>query len=121
MPNEIDGVQRITVGRNRAESQHAFTHALIVQLAALVNYLHHPARKRYLTEHLDPIVDQRIDIDVPVDLARTQTARELVLGPRRRHRRTTGGRLSYPTPLAALCQSDAEWDRTSPSGHRRAL
>jgi hypothetical protein len=29
----------------------------------------HPARKRYLTEHLDPIVDQRIDIDVPVDLA----------------------------------------------------
>jgi stress responsive alpha/beta barrel protein len=69
MPNEIDGVQRITVGRNRAESQHGFTHALIVQLAALAHYLDHPARKRYLTEHLDPIVDQRIDIDVPVDLA----------------------------------------------------
>jgi len=71
MPNEIDGLQRITVGRNRAESEHGFTHALIVQLAdeaALARYLDHPVRKRYLTEHLDPIVDQRIDIDVPVDL-----------------------------------------------------
>ena|SRR5215217_5042127 len=33
LPNEIDGVQRITIGRNRAESEHGFTHALIVELA----------------------------------------------------------------------------------------
>ena len=72
MPNEIDGVQRITVGRNRAESEHGFTHALIVQLAdetALARYLDHPVRKRYLAEQLEPIEDQRIEIDVPVDLA----------------------------------------------------
>jgi hypothetical protein len=72
MPNEIDGVERITVGRNRGESEHGFTHALIVQLAdeaALAHYLDHPIRKRYLSEHLDPIADQRIEVDVPVDLA----------------------------------------------------
>jgi Stress responsive A/B Barrel Domain len=71
MPNEIDGVQRITVGRNRGESDHGFTHALIVQLAdenALSHYLAHPVRKRYLADHLDPIVDQRIEVDVPADL-----------------------------------------------------
>ncbi len=72
MPNEIDGVQRITVGRDRGESEHGFTHALIVELAdeeALARYLTHPIRARYLADHLDPIVDQRIEVDVPVDLS----------------------------------------------------
>ena len=72
LPNEIDGVERITVGRDRARSTHGFTHALIVQVSdeeALARYLDHPARRRYLAENLDPIIEERIEIDVPVDLA----------------------------------------------------
>ena len=72
LPNEIDGVQRITMGRNRARSPHGFTHALIVQIddeATLAEYLDHPVRRRYLAEHLQPIEEQRIEIDVPVDVA----------------------------------------------------
>jgi Stress responsive A/B Barrel Domain len=72
LPNEIEGVERITMGRNRVESEHGFTHALIVELAqeeALGRYLDHPARKRYIAAHLAPLTEQRIEIDVPVDLS----------------------------------------------------
>lgn len=48
MPNEIDGMQRITVGRNRGESEHGFTHRLIVQLAD------EEALARYRRPPLDP-------------------------------------------------------------------
>jgi hypothetical protein len=71
LPNEIDGVQRITVGRDRANSAHGFTHALIVHVAddeALARYLDHPLRSRYVAEHLDPIVDERFVLDVRADL-----------------------------------------------------
>ena len=70
--DEIDGVQRLTIGRNRGPSDHGFTHALIVNLPdedALRSYLDHPVRKRYLAEHLAPIEEQRIEIDVPVDMS----------------------------------------------------
>jgi Stress responsive A/B Barrel Domain len=69
---EIDSVQRLTIGRNRLESDHGFTHALIVNLPdedALRAYLDHPARIRYLKERLQPLQEQRIEIDVPVDMA----------------------------------------------------
>jgi hypothetical protein len=67
--DEIDGVERITLGRNRGHADHGYTHALIVKLAddALESYLEHPVRKRYIAECLDPIEQERIEIDVPED------------------------------------------------------
>jgi stress responsive alpha/beta barrel protein len=70
--DEIDSVNKVTIGRNRGKSDHGFTHALIVNLAneaALRSYLDHPARTRYVKERLQPLEEQRIEIDVPVDIA----------------------------------------------------
>ena len=67
----IDGVQRISLGRNRGDDSHGYTHALIVKLSdddALIAYLSHPARERYVREALGPIEAERIEIDVPEDL-----------------------------------------------------
>lgn len=78
VPNEVEGVQRLTIGRNRAESDHGFTHALIVHIRdeqALRDYLGHPVRERYIAEHLEPIEEQRIEIDVPVDMSHTRDPR----------------------------------------------
>jgi hypothetical protein len=77
----IDSVQKLTLGRNRGESDHGFTHALIVSLAdtdALRSYLEHPTRVRYVRERLLPLEQQRIEIDVPVDmtLRRDPTVRD---------------------------------------------
>ncbi len=70
--NSIDGVERITLGRNRGDADHGFTHAWVVTVAnenALTNYLSHPARQRYVTEVLGPIEAERIEIDAPDDAA----------------------------------------------------
>jgi hypothetical protein len=70
--NAIDGVERITLGRNRGDTHHGFTHALVVNVAdedALSTYLSHPVRQRYVTEVLGPIEDERIEIDAPDDAA----------------------------------------------------
>jgi hypothetical protein len=72
LPNQIPGVRRLTIGRNRHESDHGFTHALIVQVdddEALERYLAHPARASYIADHLAPLEDQRIEVDVPVDMS----------------------------------------------------
>jgi len=72
LPRDIDAVRNVTLGRNRTESRHGFTHALIVNVDdedALWSYLDHPARLRYIEEWLKPIEDQRIEIDVAVDMA----------------------------------------------------
>jgi hypothetical protein len=72
LPNEIPGVESLTIGRNRGESDHGYTHALSVQLAdesALQRYLGHPAREQYIADHLAPIEAERIEIDVPVDMS----------------------------------------------------
>jgi hypothetical protein len=66
----IHSVERITLGRNRGDADHGFTHAFIVKLsdeAGLTTYLEHPLRTGYLTEVIDPIVEERIEIDVPED------------------------------------------------------
>ncbi|MGI8712536.1 MAG: Dabb family protein [Solirubrobacteraceae bacterium] len=71
LADAIEGVQRISLGRNRGEADHGFSHALIVKLSdddALGSYLHHPARERYIREALGPIEQERIEIDVPEDL-----------------------------------------------------
>ena len=77
--DEIDGVERVTLGRNRGHADHGYTHALIVQLHddALSSYLAHPVRRKYISEALDPIEEQRIEIDVPEDahLERPRDAR----------------------------------------------
>ena len=67
----IESVERVSLGRNRGEDDHGFTHALTVKLSdddALTAYLHHPARERYVREVLGPIEEERIEIDVPEDL-----------------------------------------------------
>lgn len=67
----IDSVERVSLGRNRGEDDHGFTHALTVKLSdddALTAYLHHPTRERYVREVLGPIEEERIEIDVPEDL-----------------------------------------------------
>lgn len=66
--DEIDGVQRITLGRNPGVAKHGFTHAFVVDLDdadAMARYLSHPLRTQYVTEALDPIEEDRIEIDVP--------------------------------------------------------
>ncbi len=66
----IESVERVTLGRNRGDTGHGFTHALIVRLSedeALPVYLEHPVRQRYLTDVLRPIEQERIEIDVPED------------------------------------------------------
>jgi hypothetical protein len=67
--DEIDGVERVTLGRNRGQAEHGFTHALIVKLDddALEDYLTHPVRKHYIAQSLDPIEQDRIEVDVPED------------------------------------------------------
>lgn len=70
--DEIPSVSHVTLGRNRSESDHGFTHALIVQLSdddGLGEYLAHPVRSQYIGEFLAPLEDQRIEVDVPVDAA----------------------------------------------------
>ena len=72
LPNKIDGVDSLTIGRNRVAHEHGYTHVLIVRLAdeqALERYLEHPLRLAYMRDHLAPLEAERIEIDVPVDAA----------------------------------------------------
>jgi Stress responsive A/B Barrel Domain len=80
--DKIDSVERITLGRNRADADHVFTHAFIVKLSdddALATYLNHPVRMWYVTEVINPIEQERIEIDVPED-SYHQRANERRLG-----------------------------------------
>ena len=68
----IPSVRDVTLGRNRSRSDHGYTHALIVQLShddGLEDYLENPVRAQYVAEFLEPLEDQRIEVDVPVDAA----------------------------------------------------
>ena len=68
LPDEIPGLQKLTYGRDRAEPAHGFSLASVVQLAdeeALETYLNHPKRTEYLERHVDPLIEQRIEVDVP--------------------------------------------------------
>ncbi len=72
----IDGVERITLGRSLGEANHGFTHAFVINLTgdpALSTYLNHPVRKRYVTEVIAAIEEERIEIDVPEDSAHRHT------------------------------------------------
>jgi hypothetical protein len=68
LPDEIPGLQKLTYGRDRAEPAHGFSLASVVQLAdeeALEAYLNHPKRNEYLERHVDPLIEERIEVDVP--------------------------------------------------------
>jgi hypothetical protein len=72
LPKEIPGVESLSIGRNRIDQSHGFTHALIVRVndeQALERYLEDPRRTQYIAEHLAPIEEERIEIDVPVDVS----------------------------------------------------
>jgi heme-degrading monooxygenase HmoA len=72
LANEIPGLIEFQFGRNRAEPEHGFGVASIVRFEdedALHHYLEHPARLRYIEEHVAPLTEQRIELDVPVEAA----------------------------------------------------
>ena len=72
LPNEIHGVDGLTIGRARVDQGHGFTHALVVKLdneETLGRYLDHPLRARYIADHLQPLEAERIEISVPVDMS----------------------------------------------------
>lgn len=102
---EIDSVERVTLGRNRGEADHGFTHALIVKLSddALSTYLSHPARQRYLAESLSPIEAERIEVDVPEDA---------------HHERGTPAELGWDwggaRPSASAAAAALRWEETHP-------
>jgi quinol monooxygenase YgiN len=68
LPDQIPGLLKLTYGRDRSEPEHGFTLASVVELAdedALDAYLRHPTRTEYIEDHVDPMVDERIELDVP--------------------------------------------------------
>ena len=68
LPDEIPGLVRFSYGRDRSNPSHGFDVASVVQLAdegALRAYLEHPSRLAYITEHVDPLTEERIELDVP--------------------------------------------------------
>ena len=101
--NAIDGVERITLGHNRGDVDHGFTHALVVNVKdedALTTYLSHPVRERYVAEVLGPIEEERIEIDAPDDAShrhapgpshRWDWGDNPPFGQRRRRRAALGG------------------------------
>jgi hypothetical protein len=100
----IDSVERITLGRNRGNADHGFTHAFIVKLSdegGLATYLKHPLRTRYLTEVINPIVEERIEIDVPEDAS---------------HQRSKGAALNWDWGTTRVSASAAaaalRWEET---------
>lgn len=70
LAQQIENVERVTLGRNRAADDHGYTHAIIVKLSddALGSYLDNPVRKRYVAETLGPLEEERIELDLPEDL-----------------------------------------------------
>jgi len=68
LPNEIPGVLQRTYGRDESKASHGFNIASVVQLndeRALETYLSHPKRAEYLERHVNPITEERIELDVP--------------------------------------------------------
>jgi hypothetical protein len=69
LADDIPGVVRWTIGMDHTNPDHGFTLASITYVEdedALREYLASPVRSRYIEEHVDPITDQRIELDVPV-------------------------------------------------------
>jgi Stress responsive A/B Barrel Domain len=99
---QIDNVDRVTLGRNRAVDDHGYTHAIIVKLSddALESYLANPVRKRYVTEILGPLEEERIELDLPEDLHYDRSS------PRRGNWQWEGGR----PPSASAAAAALRWE-----------
>jgi hypothetical protein len=70
LPGAIPGIERFTYGRDRSKPEHGYDIASIVQCgneASLREYLEHPARLAYVADHVDPLTESRIELDVPTD------------------------------------------------------
>jgi Stress responsive A/B Barrel Domain len=70
LPDEIPGLVKFSYGRDRSNPSHGFNVASVVQLTdeeALAGYLDHPGRLAYIAEHVDPLTEERIELDVPSD------------------------------------------------------
>jgi heme-degrading monooxygenase HmoA len=78
LANEMPGLIEFQFGRDRSEPEHGFALASIIQFTdeeALRDYLEHPSRKRYIEEHVAPITEQRIELDVPREATHRPTAK----------------------------------------------
>ena len=70
LPDEIPGLVKFAYGRDRSNPSHGFNVASVVQLTdeeALARYLDHPSRRAYIAEHVDPLTEERIELDIPSD------------------------------------------------------
>ena len=70
LPDEIPGLVKFSYGPDRSNPSHGFNVASVVQLTdeeALAGYLDHPSRRAYIAEHVDPLTEERIELDIPSD------------------------------------------------------
>ena len=77
LADQLPGILEFTVGRDPGRPDHGFELVSIMEFtdrAALERYLEHPARARYLARYVDPIAEQRIDIDIPAESVHRPTA-----------------------------------------------
>jgi quinol monooxygenase YgiN len=70
LPDEIPGIVKLSYGRDQSNPSHGFDVASLVQFTdeeALASYLEHPSRIAYITEHVAPLTEERIELDIPTD------------------------------------------------------
>jgi quinol monooxygenase YgiN len=77
LSDEIPGLVEFGFGRDRSNPDQGFSLASVLRFEdedALRTYLDHPLRTRYIAEHVDPITEERIEIDVPTEGMHRPTA-----------------------------------------------
>lgn len=106
LAKQIESVDRVTLGRNRAADDHGYTHAIIVKLSddRLESYLDNPVRKRYVAETLGPLEEERIELDLPEELHYDRPAQ------RRSNWQWEGTR----PPSAAAAAAALRWEEQHP-------
>jgi hypothetical protein len=70
MPAQIPDIRGIDFGVNQAPGSAEYTHALVVgfdDMAAVLRYGDHPHHKAVIAEHIAPIREARMAVDVMVD------------------------------------------------------
>ena len=73
---DTPGMLEFAFGRDRSDPDHGYGLASIIQFRdqdALNAYLESPERKAYVDEHVAPITDDRIELDVGTDGAHRPT------------------------------------------------
>jgi quinol monooxygenase YgiN len=73
---DTPGMLEFAFGRDRSDPDHGYGLASIIQFRdqdALRAYLESPERKAYVDEHVAPITDDRIELDVGTDGAHRPT------------------------------------------------